>query len=138
MAAIVLIVDDDIDVLNALPRLLKNQNDIRVLTAHSATEGMNFLELEEIAVIVSDYFMPDISGIDFLAKVKIVSPDTTRILMTGNPDLKIALNAINTGEVFRLTEKPWKKEDFVNAVLEGIERNKLLNTLLIFDEETIR
>jgi len=74
---------------------------VTVLTATTALEGIEILKSNTVSVIVSDNMMPGMKGIEFLTWTKTVSPDSVRILMTAYADLHAAIEAINSGEVFR-------------------------------------
>ncbi len=68
--------------------------------------------------------MPGMSGIELLQKVRVLSPDTIRILMTAYADLSTALEAINTGEIYKFIVKPWKNDALKQILSDAIERVK--------------
>jgi len=132
----ILLVDDEINVLNAFTRHLRKDFDMR--TALSAQEGLGFIQEEgPFAVVVSDLKMPGMDGIQFLAKVRELYPDTLRIMLTGHADLNVAIEAINSGEVFRFLVKPCSVENLKKNILDAIaiyrlkeaEKELLENTL---------
>jgi response regulator RpfG family c-di-GMP phosphodiesterase len=82
--------------------------------------------------------MPDISGLELLARVKDISPETVKILMTAYADLTCALSAINRSEVFRFVLKPWNNEEFLNVVGDGIRRHHVLKSLRKDEEDVLR
>jgi len=129
----VLIVDDEKPVLSAVRRLLR-EIPAEVFPAQSGEEALALAEDREFAVIICDQMMPGMKGIEVLSIFKDRFPDTARILMTGHADLKVAIDAINRGEVFRFIVKPWNDEELVKTVLEGIERFNLIKTLKSGDE----
>lgn len=137
MTETVLFVDDEEYVLNSVARMFIGSAR-RVLRASSAEEALRIIGKEEIAVLVSDNLMPGIKGIELLSRVKSISPDTVKILMTGHADIPTAIEAINRGEVFRFVEKPWDNTVLLNTVEEGIERYRLLRSLRINDEAVTR
>jgi len=132
----VLFVDDEAYILEALKRLFID-GDFKVLTAANAEEALDCFQNNEIAVIVTDNQMSGMRGIDLLSKVREISPDTIRILMTGYADLNIAVEAINTGEVFKLIVKPWRHKEFENILQEALNRYSLLHTIKRSDEATL-
>src|SRR3990172_9515158 len=136
LAESVLFVDDEKNILNALERLFSDL-DVRVLKAGSGEEALRFFRDEEIAVVVSDNLMPGMKGVELLARIREISPDTVKILMTGYADLSTALEAINRGEVFRFIVKPWEDEVLLNAVQEGIDRFRVIRALKKADEATL-
>ena len=132
----VLFVDDEEYVLQAVSRLF-DEEEIRLLKAANSQEALNLFTNNSIAVIVSDNLMPGMKGVELLSKVKTISPDTVRILMTGNADLATAIEAINTGEVFKFIVKPWNNDELVAIVLESQKRHQLLKSLKKTDESTL-
>ena len=133
MSETILFVDDEDYVLNAVARVFIG-SAWRILRAASAEEALQIIGKEEIAVLVSDNLMPGIKGVELLSRVKSISPDTVKIMMTGHADIPTAIEAINRGEVFRFVEKPWDNAVLINTVTEGIERYRLLRSLRINDE----
>ena len=108
----ILIVDDEVNILHSLSRVLRAE-EREIHTASSAPEALEKLKgLHGTDLVISDNKLPDISGIDFLIKVKQLYPDSLRILITGYPDLESVIRAINNGQVYRFITKPWDNEEF--------------------------
>ncbi|MGD0585038.1 MAG: HD domain-containing phosphohydrolase [Oryzomonas sp.] len=124
----VLIVDDEPSILRSVERTFRDA-DLRILTADSGEQALEILGQENIAVVVSDNRMPGMSGIDLLTRVRAISPDTVRIMMTAFGDLQTAIAAINTSEVFRFVTKPWDNDDLITAVNEGVTRYHVVREL---------
>jgi len=101
-----LIVDDDVNVLSSLHRLLR-RDGYRILTAVSPQEGFDLLALHPVQVVVCDQRMPLMSGTEFLSKVKEMYPDTIRIILSGYTSLEAMLDSINRGAIYRFYTKPW-------------------------------
>ena len=101
-----LVVDDEPNILSAMRRLLRGQG-YRVLTAGSAREGLDLLASEQIQVILSDQRMPEMSGTEFLARVKVLHPETVRIVLSGYTELESIMEAVNTGALYKFLTKPW-------------------------------
>lgn len=137
MAAEILFVDDSKLTLQ-LSRDLFLSKGIEILTAGSAEEALELFKLQEIAVVVSDNHMPGMSGLEFLSQLRGVSPDTVKILISAYVDLPTALSAINNSEVFRYLVKPWKDEEILAAVKEGLRRYRINQTLRREDESVLR
>jgi diguanylate cyclase (GGDEF)-like protein len=114
-----LIVDDEPAVLGALEVLFKSR-DYHVLTAENPLRALELLKDSEIAesvsVIISDYRMPGMSGIEFLQQVCRLAPETKRILLTAKSDLVTAIDAVNQGGLFRFLVKPCGYELLLEAV----------------------
>ena len=136
MSDTVLFVDDEKNDLNLIDGLF---SDIatKILTASSAEEALHLITKEEIAVLVSDNFLPEMKGVDFLSKVREISPDTLKILMTAHKDISTAVDAINNGNAFRFIIKPWDDNTIVQAVHEAINRYKLIQALKREDETAL-
>lgn len=112
----ILIVDDEINILNSLERLLEEEDYI-VFRADSAKKGLVILEEEEVAVILSDQRMPEMTGTEFLREARNKYPDTIRIILSGYSELQSIIEAINQGSIFKFISKPWNDE----AILAAIE-----------------
>jgi len=112
----VLFVDDDQLIRNAIERMYLERDDVHCLFAASGQEGLDILEREEVWVVVSDYLMPGMRGIDFLSRARPVRPDTVRIMMTAFADLTVAIDAINKSEAYRFLTKPWNNLELMDTV----------------------
>jgi response regulator RpfG family c-di-GMP phosphodiesterase len=121
----ILFVDDEENVLRALKRLFFDEN-FEIYTAPSGKAGLEILKGCEIAVIVSDQKMPEMSGAEFLEKATALSPDSIRIVLTGYADVNAAINAINKGGAYRYITKPWNDTDFVLVVKDAAEKYRLI------------
>ena len=94
----VLLVDDEVNILNSLKRLLLHDKQLKIVTATSGEEGLKQLdELTNVGLIVTDQRMPGMNGAVFLEKAIDKAPDATRIIMTGYADTSAAIDAINKG-----------------------------------------
>ncbi|MEO5561189.1 MAG: DUF1631 family protein [Dokdonella sp.] len=105
-----LLVDDEENILRALSRVLRG-NGYRILTAMNARDGLEILGQHDVQVIISDQRMPEISGTEFLGKVKEMQPDTVRIMLSGYSDAAAVTDAINRGVIYKFLTKPWDDED---------------------------
>ncbi|UCH81142.1 MAG: response regulator [Nitrospiraceae bacterium] len=132
----VLVVNDEINVLNSIERLFIDSG-IRLLRAENALTALDIVSNENVAVVVSDHQMPGMKGIDLLSRIKDISPDTFKILMIANTDLEKAVEAVNTGDVFRFIIKPWQNDSIIKAVNEAIEQFALVQALKSSDENTL-
>jgi len=105
-AQTLLIVDDDVNVLSSLHRLFR-RDGYQILTAATPTEAFELLALHPVQVIVCDQRMPQMSGTEFLSKVKEMYPETIRIILSGYTGLEAVLDSINRGAIYRFYTKPW-------------------------------
>jgi putative nucleotidyltransferase with HDIG domain len=120
----VLFVDDEVNILRALQRLLRNE-PMRVLTATRASEALDTLAKEAVQVVISDQRMPETSGVELLAHVRERHPDVVRILLTGYTEIGVAVDAINRGEIYRLITKPWNDDELRSTIRQAFEQADL-------------
>lgn len=101
-----LLVDDEPNVLHALHRELHGL-PFRLLTASSGEEGLRIISSEDVRVVLSDYRMPGMSGVELLAEVRRQRPDAVRMVLSGYADFAALTDAINLGHIFKFIPKPW-------------------------------
>jgi response regulator RpfG family c-di-GMP phosphodiesterase len=130
----VLFVDDEQSIRNSIERMYLERDDVRLLFAASGQEGLDILEREEVWVVVSDYLMPGMHGIEFLSRARSLRPETVRIMMTAYAELSIAIEAINKSEAYRFITKPWNNNELEDTVDEALARYELVQTLKNADE----
>lgn len=117
----VLCVDDETNVLRSLERLFFDA-DFELLAASSVEEGLAMLEKEwPVQVVVSDYRMPGMTGIDFLKQVYERWPETIRIVLSGYADTASVVDAINEGQIYKFIPKPWNDDELKVAIDKAIE-----------------
>jgi len=119
----ILCVDDEDQNLKALERTLRK--DFNISTAESGMEGLDKLEKLDIALIITDQRMPNMSGVEFLEKAIDLYPEVIRIILTGYTDVEDMIGAINTGRVYRYITKPWEPNDLRLTVKRAIESMEL-------------
>ena len=127
----VLIVDDEDMVITSIRAFLQLETEYKVTGLTSPVEAVNFLETTPVEVIVSDYLMPKMTGLQLLAKAKELQPEAARVLLTGHADKQSAINAINEVGLFQYLEKPWDNQQLLLVIQSGIERTNLLRTLQV-------
>ncbi|GIV15578.1 MAG: response regulator receiver modulated metal-depenent phosphohydrolase [Armatimonadota bacterium] len=136
MSEKVLFVDDDANILAGYQRALRKQ--FRIEIAIGAEAALKIIERQgPYAVVVSDMYMPGMNGVHFLAKVKEIAPDTVRIMLTGNPDLRTAIEAVHHGHIFRFLTKPCPPESLAMALEAGIEQYRLITAERDLLEKTL-
>lgn len=125
----ILLVDDETKVLNSLTRTLSEENFDFIKTTQNGHDALEIIKnTADLALIISDYRMPGMNGIELLSQVHKTSPDVTRILLTGAADLDMALDAINKGHIYRFLLKPCSEEVLVAAVKDGLRQNELITS----------
>ncbi|MHC4222597.1 MAG: response regulator [Planctomycetota bacterium] len=116
----VLLVDDEPLVLSSLRRLLKRESFL-VTTCTSGPEALKILESEEIDLIISDYKMPGMNGIDFLRDVRPRWPDIPRCMLTAQADQALLDASLKDGLLHRAFTKPWDSKEFVSGLRELVK-----------------
>ncbi len=130
----ILLVDDEEMVLNSIKSFFAIESDYQLAAYTSPTQALKEIEQTHFDLVISDYLMPEMDGITFLAKVKEKRPLIPRILLTGYADKENAIKAINNVGLYQYIEKPWDNEDLRLIIRNGLEKTILLKQL----EEKIR
>ncbi len=119
----VLFVDDDTNILSGFKRQLKKHFHIH--TAEGGDKGLEAIkEHGPYSVVVSDFRMPGMDGLEFLSHVEKVSPESILMILTGHADLQTAIDAINKGNIYKFLIKPCKPPVLIQAITEGMEEFK--------------
>lgn len=132
----VLCVDDEPKVLEGLE--LNLGFDYEVRTALGGEAGLEALRANPgCAVVISDMRMPGMNGSQFLAQVRELTPDTTRMLLTGFSDIADTIAAINDGGIFRFLSKPTAPEALKRAIDDGLRQWELIQSERVLLEQTL-
>jgi DNA-binding NtrC family response regulator len=125
---IVVCVDDDAAMLATVARVLRSE-PVEVRTTLSASEALRWISSEQVAVLVSDYEMPEMTGAQLAGHTRQVRPETVRILLTGRGSLATAIDGLHRGEIFRFLTKPFDITELREAVQAAVVRhNELIGT----------
>lgn len=116
----VLLVDSQDTVLQRLHKLL-GAHDYRLYLAHDASEALQVMAREEVDLVISAAHLPQVDGATLLARLHQDYPATTRILLTGDPDLKLIAKAINEGEIYRYLSKPWDDQELLLTLRQALD-----------------
>jgi len=139
----ILLVDDEENVRNALKRVLRREG-YDVLTAGSGAEGLDVIQKFKPDVVISDFLMPEMNGIEFLKKTREMLPEMVRIILTAHADLQMALQSINEAGVYRLLTKPWDDVELkillhqINEYITVIKENSRLKAIVKSQEEILK
>jgi DNA-binding NtrC family response regulator len=127
----ILLVDDEEIVLNSLKTFFAIDTKCELMPYTSPVKALEDLARNDtkIDLVISDYLMPEMDGITFLAKVKEKLPLVPRILLTGYADKENAIKAINNVGLYQYVEKPWDNEDLKLIIRNGLEKTTLLHQL---------
>ena len=121
----ILCVDDEPRVLDSLSLHLNRHFEVH--TAKSGAEGLDILRtVSDFTVVLSDMRMPQMDGAEFLSRVRKLSPDSVRMLLTGQTDISLATKAINEGQIFRFMTKPCPPDELITSFKIGIEQYRLI------------
>lgn len=130
---IILIVDDDVNVTRSLKRSLRTQ--FTVLTANSATEALDIIMREDIAVVLTDQRMPERTGVELLQQIQHIRPESVGIIISGYTDIAALIDAINLGTVRGYVPKPWdiaelrhRLKDAVNTYHASFLKHDILHS----------
>jgi len=122
---LILCVDDERNVLRSLERIFID-DDYDIFTASSADEGLSILENNgPFQVVISDYRMPVMDGVEFLKEVYRRWPDTVRIVLSGYADAAAIVSAINDGQIYKFIPKPWDDNELHVTITNALERYAL-------------
>jgi response regulator RpfG family c-di-GMP phosphodiesterase len=132
----VLLVDDEPAVLDGFARHLRGDFDLTV--APSGRAALEALQEGSFAVVVSDLRMPGLDGVSVLSHAQDISPDTVRILLTGQADLEAATRAVNLGQVFRILTKPVPASDLAVVLRTAVRQHQLQTAERDILEQTLR
>lgn len=139
----ILLVDDEENVRNALKRVLKREG-YEVYSVPGGIEALSQLRKISPDVIISDFLMPEMDGIEFLQKTRELQPEAVRIILTAHADLQMALQAINEAGIYRLLTKPWDAADLkimlnqINEYILLLKENSRLKAIIKTQEETLK
>lgn len=139
----ILLVDDEAPILKALTRLLQYEG-YTIRGTQDPTEVADILRGEEFHLVISDHTMPGMTGIEVLRSARLIRPDAIRLMLTGNANLQMAMDAVNQGEIYRFLTKPWDNNELLVTVRMGLreyeiqKQNKRLATVVRQQAETIK
>lgn len=114
----ILVVDDEPANTRMLERVLRNQFD--VVSANSGPEGLELLNIHDVALIISDQRMPGMTGVEFLKRSAELRPHCVRIILTGYTDAADLADALNSNVVYKYVTKPWAGPDLLQTVKRGL------------------
>jgi response regulator RpfG family c-di-GMP phosphodiesterase len=114
-----LVVDDEPDVCDSIHDLFRR--DFKVLKARSANDGYRLMQENEVHIVLTDQRMPQMSGVEMLARVRQGHPQAIRMLFTGYADLEAIIAAINQGHIYKFIRKPWQPEELQAAIREAAQ-----------------
>jgi response regulator RpfG family c-di-GMP phosphodiesterase len=133
----ILMVDDEKQILDSFRRELRGK--VTLDTATGGEEALESLAAKgPYAVVVSDFKMPGLNGIELLSRVKKTAPETVRMMLTGYADLNSTIQAVNQGNIFRFLTKPCSSETLMRSLVDGIRQYRLVRAEKDLLDQTLR
>ncbi len=130
----IMLIDDEENILKALRRILSSNKDWSVEAFTNGEEALQRVMEKQFDLYLSDYRMPEIDGISFLAGVKKLQPDSMRLILSGYTDLDALMGAINHAEIFRFITKPWNDKFLINTIKQALKfRDTMLENQRLAD-----
>jgi len=139
----IMLVDDEENIRRALKRILK-RDGYNVVVYGNPEEALKSFSAEEPDIVISDYLMPEMNGVDFLKKAQDIFPECIRIILTAHADVTMAVEAINTTGIFRLLVKPWDDKELkmllqqINEHMAIIKENAKLRSIIRKHEDILK
>jgi len=134
----IMIVDDEPANLRTLLRVFRQ--DYQVITAESGAEALTLLQRHDVALMISDQRMPQMTGIELMKKTVEVRPQMVKILLTGYTDISALIESVNSGLVYRYLTKPWNNDDLRLTVARALEHYEITksNHLIVMENNRLR
>ena len=133
----ILCVDDEKNILKSLRRLFMEEGNYDIYLAESGAEGLQVLDsTDDIRLVISDYRMPGMTGVEFLRQVNERWPNTVRIVLSGYADTAIVVEAVNLGHIYKFIPKPWDDSEVLMTIKAALayqalrQENSALNVSL--------
>ena len=125
----IVVVDDDETLISTLKTLLYLEDFSNAEFFTEPELALEYLKDNTPDLIISDFVMPKMNGLEFLSKANELYPEVSKILLTGYADKENAIRAINEVGLYKYITKPWENDDLILSIKNGIERSYLLSQL---------
>jgi DNA-binding NtrC family response regulator len=129
-AAKVLLVDDDELVTTSLRSFLMFELNLEPTVFNDSSAALDFLEAQPFDMVISDFVMPGVNGIELLEAARQRRPEAPRVLLTGYADNRSAIRALNEARIYHYVEKPWDNQQMRQIVVSAVERSHLARRLM--------
>ncbi len=129
----IMLVDDEEFVLTSLTRSLRREG-YELTSFTGAEEALEYLQDNAVDAIISDHRMPNITGLEFLIRVRKRYPNIIRILLTGYADMEVAIRAVNEGKLYRFLTKPWDDDELKVTLVNAMQ----VRDLMLRNEELLK
>jgi two-component system response regulator HupR/HoxA len=133
-----MLVDDEPANLRTLLRLFRDE--YQVFAVGSGDQALNLLGQHDVAVMISDQRMPNMTGIQLMTKAVELRPQMVKILLTGYTDVEALIESINSGLVYRYVTKPWNNDDLKLTVKRAMDHYETIkaNHLIAMENGRLR
>ncbi|MBX7148932.1 response regulator [bacterium] len=115
----ILLVDDETNIQNSIKRILRSEPYF-IITASSAQEGLEKFKEYDIQLVVSDFKMPGMNGVDFLKEIRRMRPECIRIILSGYADSAAVSEGLKNRDINLFINKPWKDDDLKDIIRRGL------------------
>jgi DNA-binding NtrC family response regulator len=130
----IMIVDDEEGILNSLRRLMLRAPcrygclvyELEIETFVSPDEALDRAKVVPFDMVLSDYHMPSLNGVDFLAQIERIQPDAARMILTGYDDIELINNSILGANIFGMLPKPWNDSLLMSVIAQALNHRDLL------------
>ncbi len=122
----ILFVDDEKNILKSLRRTFMEEQNYDIYLAESGAEGLQVLDsTDDFRLVISDYRMPGMNGVEFLRQVNDRWPDTVRIVLSGYADTAVVVEAVNLGHIYKFIPKPWDDNELLMTIKAALDYQRL-------------
>lgn len=126
---VILAVDDDELILGSLRALFAIETDYELRAVNRPAEAERIARSQPIDLVVSDFLMPGMNGVELLKRIRGLQPDAPRILLTGFADKENAIRGINEAGLYYYLEKPWENETLLLIIRNALAQQRLRRRL---------
>jgi two-component system, probable response regulator PhcQ len=130
-----LLVDDEVNVLHALRRILSKVKKWQLVTVSNPLEALEIASNSHFDLFLSDYRMPEMDGVEFLMHTKRYHPDAMRLILSGDTDFSGLVDAINKAEIYRFISKPVQSYDLVSTIEQALQLYEVVNENKLLAEQ---
>lgn len=121
---VVLCVDDEIAILNSLRRVFLDE-PWETLFARDGEEGLHVVVSRDVDLVLADFRMPGMDGVEFLKRVRALRPECMRVVLSGYADISLIVAALNDGQIYKFLSKPWNDDDLRHQVRAFLDHRRL-------------
>lgn len=122
----IMVVDDEPNILKTIARRLSRNAEWEVETYTDPLEALRRAQTTNFELFISDYRMPQMSGVELLKQVKLLQPESMRIILSGHSDMEAVLSAINEAEIYRFIQKPWDNNELEHTISQALAFHQIL------------